>query len=295
MNKEQFIEKSRAVHGDKYKYENTEWTGTQYKVAIECPTHGVFWQKAYNHYYCKSGCPACGGRPIHTTESYIEAARSLHGSRFTYEKTVYVKARDKLTVTCAEHGDFTVQASSLITGSGGCVKCKGSRVSENRAAEPEDFIPKALAVHGSKYDYSETVYHRVHSKVNIRCHEHGLFSMQPANHLSGNGCPGCAKTGFNPRIPGYLYVLEAGDIVKVGITNKGIQRRVKDVSRSSGLSFKCIHKHFFTSGVDAANLEQELISDLATRYRRVGDKFNGSTECFFDVNIQQLIHKISQK
>ena len=49
------------------------------------------------------------------------------------------------------------------------------------------------AVHGNKYDYSRVVYVDSVTPVSIVCQEHGEFKQRPAMHLSGRGCPGCAR------------------------------------------------------------------------------------------------------
>jgi hypothetical protein len=55
----------------------------------------------------------------------------------------------------------------------------------------EEFIKKAILVHGNKYDYSDTVYVTTRIKVSIRCPEHGVFEQTPNSHLLGSGCPQC--------------------------------------------------------------------------------------------------------
>jgi len=55
-----------------------------------------------------------------------------------------------------------------------------------------EFIIKAIKRHGDKYDYSMVKYINAKSKIEIICHEHGLFYQQPSNHLSGQGCPKCS-------------------------------------------------------------------------------------------------------
>ncbi len=57
----------------------------------------------------------------------------------------------------------------------------------------EEFIKKARAVHGDRYDYSKVEYVNAREKVNIICPEHGVFPQSPMNHIRGNGCPKCAK------------------------------------------------------------------------------------------------------
>lgn len=60
----------------------------------------------------------------------------------------------------------------------------------------EEFIRRAKAVHGDKYDYSKVEYKNRKSRVCIICPIHGEFYQLPNSHLIGCGCPscsGCAK------------------------------------------------------------------------------------------------------
>jgi hypothetical protein len=58
------------------------------------------------------------------------------------------------------------------------------------------FIAKAGEVHGERYDYSLAVYKSSREKVLIKCPEHGIFEQAPHKHLSGQGCPRCARELF---------------------------------------------------------------------------------------------------
>jgi len=58
LNTEQFIERAKKVHGDKYDYSKTEYINSSTKVCIICPIHGEFWQRPKDH--TKGiGCPVC--------------------------------------------------------------------------------------------------------------------------------------------------------------------------------------------------------------------------------------------
>ena len=63
----------------------------------------------------------------------------------------------------------------------------------------DDFINKAIKIHGNKYDYSKVIYKNTHEKVCIICPEHGEFLQTPHNHLQGKGCPICAKTKYKQK------------------------------------------------------------------------------------------------
>jgi hypothetical protein len=57
----------------------------------------------------------------------------------------------------------------------------------------EEFIQKAVTVHGDKYDYLNVNYEHSKKKVEIICKKHGSFEQRPNHHLMGVGCPECSK------------------------------------------------------------------------------------------------------
>jgi hypothetical protein len=63
----------------------------------------------------------------------------------------------------------------------------------------EEFIVRAKAVHGNKYDYSKVEYVNNSTPVVIICPKHGVFEQRPNNHYYGNGCPKCARVAQSAR------------------------------------------------------------------------------------------------
>ena len=57
----------------------------------------------------------------------------------------------------------------------------------------EEFIQKAQAVHGDKYDYSKVNYVNYRTRVLIICPKHGEFLQRPDIHLQGKGCTKCGR------------------------------------------------------------------------------------------------------
>lgn len=55
---EEFISKSKAIHGDRYNYSNVDYKGGKVKICIICHEHGEFWQTPENHLRGQ-GCPVC--------------------------------------------------------------------------------------------------------------------------------------------------------------------------------------------------------------------------------------------
>lgn len=55
---------------------------------------------------------------------------------------------------------------------------------KNKKSSTEEFVEKAKAIHGDKYDYSKVVYVRSTDKVVVHCTKHGDWEITPSNHLN---------------------------------------------------------------------------------------------------------------
>ena len=62
-----------------------------------------------------------------------------------------------------------------------------------RKLTKDEFIAKAKAVHGDKYNYDKVDYKSDKEKVIITCPIHGDFEITPHSHKNGHGCDKCAK------------------------------------------------------------------------------------------------------
>lgn len=191
---EEFIEKARLVHGDKYDYSKVEYKDANTKVCIICPIHGEFWQRAVNHLSGR-GCPDCGNERVSkkrrmSLAEFISKAKTIHGDFYDYSKVKYVNSRTKVCVICPIHGEFWITPNSHLRG-GGCERCGYERNGNTFRRTTEEFIKKACEIHGDKYDYSLVDYKGGNIKVCIICPVHGEFWQTPASHLNGNGCPKC--------------------------------------------------------------------------------------------------------
>lgn len=184
LTKKQFIEKSIAVHGDKYDYSKTVYKTAKDKVCIICPEHGEFWQTPQSH-LLGHGCSKCVGTGKLTTEEFIEKAMTIHGDKYDYSKVNYVNAKTKICIICPEHGEFWQIPNNHLNGSG-CPKCVGIGLLQ------EEVIERFRSTHGDRYDYSKVVFSKMRDKVCIICPEHGEFWQTPNAHINGNGCPLCA-------------------------------------------------------------------------------------------------------
>lgn len=56
----------------------------------------------------------------------------------------------------------------------------------------EEFLRRCRDAHGDTYDYTKTVYTKMHSKVIITCRKHGDFEQRAQSHILGKGCWECS-------------------------------------------------------------------------------------------------------
>ena len=194
LTSKEFIKKAKEIHGDKYNYDKVDYLNSRNKVTIICPIHGDFEQVPFTHLQ-GSSCPKCSaeiralGNSL-TSKNFIKKAKEVHSNKYDYSKVDYKVSNTKITIICPTHGEFEQIASVHLQGSG-CPKCGGSA-----KLTTEEFIEKAIKVHGVKYDYSKVDYKNSQTKIIIVCPTHGDFKQVPNGHLRGQGCPKC-NHGFS--------------------------------------------------------------------------------------------------
>lgn len=186
----EFVTESQAIHKDRYSYGSCTYQGNLIPVTITCGVHGDYQVVPKNH-LLGSGCKKCTGVHRRSNEEFIDACKSVHGDFYDYTKTVFVKNNKPVIITCPIHKDFQQIAEYHLSGRG-CKLCGHSSIDQ------DEFITQAIAVHGSKYDYTNVVYVNKHHKVAIKCTKHGDFLQAPSNHLAGKGCSSCnSGVSFN--------------------------------------------------------------------------------------------------
>ncbi|WP_274584094.1 DUF723 domain-containing protein [Neisseria leonii] len=187
-----FIEKARKVHGDLYGYDKVDYVSSSRNVEIICAKHGSFFQSPGNHLAGK-GCPECARETLKEKllkpqEEFVEACKKVHGDKYDYSKTTYRGAHNKITLSCPVHGDFQMVATAHLNG-GGCRKCSNYRRLSNG-----EYLDRVLKIHQGIYTYDKANYLGMYYPVTVTCKQHGDFTVEAYNHLTGSGCPRCCKS-----------------------------------------------------------------------------------------------------
>ncbi len=190
-NQTEFILKANEIHCNKYDYSKVIYIDTSSKIIITCNKHGEFEQKPNNHLQGK-GCAKCffelnGDLKRKPREEFIKEAILIHGNKFDYSKVEYKNTSEEVKIICKEHGEFLQTPTIHLSSVYGCQKCSG-----NYTLTKEEFIKKAIEIHGDIYNYTNVNYINNSIPVEIECKTHGLFLQIPSVHLKGHQCSKCA-------------------------------------------------------------------------------------------------------
>lgn len=137
----------------------------------------------------------------------------------------------------------------------------------------EEFIAKARAIHGDKYDYKKVVYVNNRKKVLIICRKCGReFEISPYYFLNGGGCNNCygKKRGrktihFCDKVYKKSYIIWGGIIKRTLKASKNFKLRhpsyneciVCDEWKDFLVFYEWFKKHY----IDGFHIDKDLLSN----------------------------------
>ena len=183
---EQFILEAKLVHGDRYDYSESIYTGSRNKITIYCKEHGYFDQIAYNHIKGHKCFDCMVDEMRYDKETFITKANIVHNNFYDYSNVEYIDSKKHVEIICPIHKSFYQQPSMHLSGQH-CPDCANDQLK----LKLQDFIDRANIIHNNYYDYSKVVYINNYTKVEIICPIHKSFFQQPDLHLCNQGCPSC--------------------------------------------------------------------------------------------------------
>jgi G:T-mismatch repair DNA endonuclease (very short patch repair protein) len=131
-----------------------------------------------------------------TTEMFIAKAKEIHGSKYSYERSIYTHNQDKLTITCPIHGDFSQRAIYHLQGNG-CKYCGKEKVMEtvinSKVYTVQETLEDLKKFPNLSFPYIESEYSRATSEITCICKFHGEFKDTFRRlKLSKHGCVKCS-------------------------------------------------------------------------------------------------------
>jgi predicted nucleic acid-binding Zn-ribbon protein len=131
-----------------------------------------------------------------TTEQFIEKSIKIHGTKYCYNKVIYIDKPSKVEIICntCKTSFFQTPHQHLYARSG-CSKCASIAANAKKTKSHESFVQEANNIHNNQYEYL-TPYVNAKTKIQIRHRKCGnIFSQSPNAHLSHKrGCPRCGIT-----------------------------------------------------------------------------------------------------
>jgi hypothetical protein len=266
--KQRFLEATKEIHGDKYRYSNLP-DELKYETPVQasCPDHGNWTipsAGAHASIPPATGCPECGrvksglARRL-GVEQVHQALRKFHGTKYDLNEVAFVEAETPIRMICPIHGAMISRATNLLKGDG-CLLCNEIVRSPKRAKQTKKFVTRADEVHNGRYDYAKTVYCGIFDRIIVICPEHGDFIQIAKSHSEGGGCPRCAKYGFDPDAACEFYYAkittpQGMDLWMIGISKNGFEKRYTVDEKKQMQLLKRIK---FDTGLEALAFEQSI-------------------------------------
>ncbi len=293
LTKEEFIEKARAIHGDKYDYSKVEYVDRSTDVCITCPIHGDFWQKPRSHISNKCGCQECGkisksSKRLNDQEDIIRRFMEVHGDTYDYTEVEYTGYHTDVKIRCKKHGVFEQTPNNHISQKQGCPECARLKRAQSKTLSHEEQV----ALIAERNPHVDVLGMIVDDKTPVSCRcricEH-RWEPVPFNLKRGEGCPRCAKRGFLSHNCGKLYVMvddpEVPTLMKIGVSTQEGKRKdqVLKSAQKAGAVLSDLHiaKTWEGSTEDMLALESALHQAFSNCKVSFHTKFDGSNEFFY--------------
>ena len=193
LTKEEFINRAIEVHDDTFDYSKVSYVSYHTKVEIICKKHGIY-EKSPGHHLSGQGCPDCSlinrtKSQTKTKEEFIQESIEVHGDKYDYSKVKYINTNTKVSIICRTHVyKFNQYPSSHLKGFEGCDKCKSENSSKRQSFTKEEFIWRAMDIHGDKYDYTNINFINMRTSIDVFCNFHQkTWAVSPYAHAKPDG------------------------------------------------------------------------------------------------------------
>ena len=160
------------------------------------------------------------------------------------------------------------------------------------------FICESDKKHGGKYDYSDVNYINAHTKVAIKCKEHGIFLQSPNSHKRGAGCPKCSG---NARLDNDVFInklkkTHGGKYDYSKVVYKNSHTKIKIVCPKHGLFEQSPTNHLCGKGCpkcanETRNITRKLDGDefISRCSEAHGDIYNYEKVKYVDYHTKVLV------
>ena len=165
-----------------------------------------------------------------------------------------------MNILCSKHGWFEQTPHSHISMKAGCSKCGSINRAESNKKSWESVLDSFREIHGNRYDYDESSYVDVSTKMKIKCPTHGFFLQPPIGHCQGYGCQKCGRieSGLAIRVTleDFEYRSEQMHGNKYDYSNcqfDDVNEEVEIICPKHGSFYQVARHHFRGAGCQTCN------------------------------------------
>jgi hypothetical protein len=257
--------------------------GSHRRVDWKC-SHGHVWEEAVKERALRGyGCSYCSGKRVlkgfnDLATTHPKIAAEANG----WDPTLFSKGHNKKKSWRCDLGHFYSDTVNHRTGMNtGCPFCAGKKIltgfndlattSPDLASEADGWDPTSITRGSNR-------------KVQWKCTKGHTWKTSPTDRSRGEGCPSCSKSGFDPNMDGWLYLVyhEGWNLIQIGLTNNP-ENRLIDHRRTGFDSVLDIRGP--VEGVLAQDLERKSLRSLKKRGAQFSNakgakKFDGYSEAW---------------
>ena len=163
--KEQFVNESVEIHGNKYDYSKVEYKNAITKTCIICPEHGEFWQTPNEHLRGK-GCPHCNESKLEKETWFflnslnIENVRSKHFKWLGQKHLDFYLPKYNAAIEC--QGEQHFKPINFFGKDAGFEKRRKSDVDKKRLCEENN----VKLFYYSRENYDELIGKKIYHDLN---------------------------------------------------------------------------------------------------------------------------------
>jgi hypothetical protein len=239
------------------------------------------WNTAVKNRLTGSGCPICANKQV--LVGYNDLATTnpeLAAEADGWDPTTLTAWSNKMVGWKCQSGHSWTTSVGHRSATQGCPICSGNKVlvgfNDLATTNPE------LAAQADGWNPT-TVSRGSGKKVKWRCEFDHTWKATVASRSSGQGCPSCAPTGFDPNKNGWLYLIENDDLdmFQIGISNVPENRlRKHSLSGWRILEVRGPMDGFLTQSLELAALKSLAKRGAVLGHKAQIEKFDGYSEAW---------------
>ncbi len=201
--KNNFEQRARSVHGEKYNYSKVHYKNAKTKVLIICnDCNSEFWQTPDSHLNKRCGCYNCGFKRFQDSsnknkfkkDSLLEVFNTVHQNKYSYEEVpeIIINVFEIISIKCLEHNLFFKQSINSHKRGSGCPICGRIKMKNKLVFTKETFLKKLYdkyPIHLHQSNFDNFIYVNNSTKGEIHCNEcKRKYEVSPNNLMNGCLC-----------------------------------------------------------------------------------------------------------